>query len=206
MKERIIVFGGTGDVGRLIVDKLINNKETVYVLTRQEKLSVDNLHYIVGNVLDKKIIEQTIQQGDKIVIALGFNNSDFDTMSKGTANIIEAMKKKGAKRLICLSAQGAGDSWEYMPEDFKQMVLNDEILNASFKDHSIQEKFVTQTDLNWTIVRPTEIIADKENGTFTVNKPTEKSKFQISNLDVAQFIVTELTEEKYLKQVVMITD
>ena len=116
------------------------------------------------------------------------------------------MKKKGAKRLICLSAQGAGDSWNYMPDEFKEMVLSNDILNASFKDHTIQEGFIKQSDLDWTIVRPTEIINDKESGTFTINRPTENSRFQISNSDVAQFIVTELTEEKYLHQVAMITD
>ena len=206
MKERIIVFGGTGDVGQIIVRKLLNRNYSVVVLTRQEKPSTVNLKFVTGNVLDEKIIEKIINPSDKVIIALGFNNSSPDTMSKGTANIISAMNKKGIKRLVCLSAQGAGDSWDYMPDDFKKMVSEDKILTASFKDHSIQEDIVKHTDLDWTIVRPTEIIHGEEGGTFVVNRPTEKSKFQISNSDVAQFIVTELTENKFIKQVVMITD
>lgn len=203
---KIIVFGGTGDVGKIIVKKLLNKGQNVCVLTRQKKEDAENLNYVVGNVLDIDIVETIINQDDKVIVSLGFNNSTFDTMSKGTANIISAMYKKGAKRLVCLSAQGAGDSWEYMPEEFKQMVLNDEKLNASFKDHSVQEDLIKMSNLDWTIIRPTEIIEEKESGTFTVNRPNENSRFQISNFDVAQFIVTELTEEKYNRQVAMITD
>lgn len=206
MKSKIIVFGGTGDVGQIIVRKLLNTGEPVVVLTRQEKTSSDNLFYVVGDVLDERTVEKIINTNDKVIIALGFNNSSLDTMSRGTANIISAMKRKGAKRLICLSAQGAGDSWNYMPEPFKEMVQADKILSASFKDHSIQEGLVKNSDFDWTIVRPTEITRNREAGTYSINNPTDKSVFQISNLDVAQFIVTELSENKYIKQVAMITD
>jgi len=206
MKGKIIVFGGTGDVGQLIVKKLLNDNHSVVVLTRQEKTPLDNLSFVIGNVLDQKIVDKIIAPNDKVIISLGFNNSSPDTMSKGTANIISAMNKKGTKRLICLSAQGAGDSWDFMPDDFKTMVSTDKILSASFKDHTLQEDIVKQSNLDWTIVRPTEIISGEESGTFTINRPNNNSKFQISNSDVAQFIVTELEENKYIKQVAMITD
>lgn len=206
MKSKIIVFGGTGDVGQIIVQKLLVKEQIVSVLTRQEKENKGNLTFNVGNVLEPETIEKIIQKDDKVIIALGFNNSSLDTMSKGTVNIISAMKKNGATRLVCLSAQGAGDSWEYMPNEFKEMVLGNEILKASFKDHGIQEEFVKNSDLEWTIVRPTEITGNIETANFTVNNPNQHSTYQISNLDVAQFIVTEILEDKYLKQVTMITN
>lgn len=95
MKKRIIVFGGTGDVGQIIVRKLVNQNHSVVILTRQEKTSTDNLKFVIGNVLDEKIVEKIINPSDKVIIALGFNSSSPDTMSKGTANIISAMKKNG---------------------------------------------------------------------------------------------------------------
>lgn len=206
MKNRTIVFGGTGDVGQLIVNKLIEKGETVCVLTRQSKQTKSNLNYVVGNVLDFDTVEKIINKADKVVIALSIANSDPETTSKGTRNIISVMKKIGATRLICLSAQGSGDSRDSMPEDFNEMILSDKILSASFKDHDLQEELVKQSDLDWTIVRPTEIIADKETNTYTVNDPTANSKFRITNLDVAHFIVEELKAGKYIRQVAMITD
>lgn len=206
MKNKIIVFGGTGNVGQIIVQKLLIKGENVTILTRTEKENKENLNYIVGNVLNLDTVQKLINKGDKVIIALGFNNSSLDTMSKGTENIIKAMKAKKADRLICLSSQGSGDSWDYMPEDFKKMVLADDILNSAFKDHSIQEEFVKKSDLSWTIVRPTEIIEDIEIGTYTINKPNKTSIFKISKYDVAQFIVNQLFLDDYLKKTVMITN
>lgn len=206
MNNKVIVFGGTGDVGQVIVQKLLDKGELVSVLTRTPREDKMSLNYVLGNVLDFEIVEKAIEEGDKIIIALGLNNSSWDTMSKGTENIIRAMKKNGATRLVCLSAQGAGDSWDYMPDEFKEMVLGNEILSASFKDHGIQEDIVKHSNLEWTIVRPTEIIDEMEKGTFTVNKPNHNSTYQISKYDVAEFIVNELTDKKYIKQTVMITD
>jgi putative NADH-flavin reductase len=206
MKSKIIVFGGTGDVGQIVVQKLLENGQSVCVLTRQEKETQTNLTFQVGNVLDLKTVEKIINQDDKIIVALGFNNSSLDTMSKGTANIISAMKKNGAKRLVCLSAQGAGDSWDYMPDEFKKMVLGNEILKASFKDHGIQEEIVKKSQLTWTIIRPTEITGSEETSTFTINNPSETSTYQISKFDVAHFIVAEISEDNYLNQIAMITN
>ena len=74
---KTIVFGGTGDVGQIIVNRLIDQRKQVCVLTRQSKDSTDNLTYIVGNVIDSKTVQKCINEGDNVVIALGFNNSDL---------------------------------------------------------------------------------------------------------------------------------
>lgn len=152
---KISVFGGTGDVGKAIVDKLTAKNQIIKVLTRQAKASTEKVNYITGNVLDYHTVERVIEKDDLVIISLGFNNSARDTMSKGTQNILNAMKVKNCKRLICLSAQGVGDSWEYMPFEFKEMVNKDPILKSSFEDHGIQELIIKSTEIDWTIVRPT---------------------------------------------------
>lgn len=92
-----------------------------------------------------------------------------------------------------------------MPEEFHAMVENDTILGAAFHDHGRQEEIINSTNLEWTIVRPTEIIDSEETGSFTINSATERSSFTISKHDVAQFIVNELNDNAYLGQAVMIT-
>lgn len=90
---KIVVFGGTGDVGRSIVEKLVAGDKQVVVLTRRvDQPSVGNLHYVVGNVLDYSTVEKCMHRNDQIIISLGFNDSALDTMSRGTKNIIEAMQ------------------------------------------------------------------------------------------------------------------
>lgn len=205
--NKVVVFGGTGNVGKIIVQKLMLTKGLVTVLTRTPINSdpENGVEYLRGDVLDSRIVKSAIERGDIVIIALGFNNSSLDTMSKGTQNIVSAMLEKGSNRVICLSAQGAGDSWEYMPDSFKEMVMKDPILSASFKDHTIQEHIMKESGLDWTIVRPTEIIDAPESGNYLVNGFGEDLTYQISKYDVAQFIISEAFQAKYSKKIAMIT-
>lgn len=203
---RITIFGGTGNLGKIITKKLLDKNQNVCVLSRQQLRSNGHVQYVTGNVLDIEAVKRCINEGDQVVVSLGFNNSDIDTMSRGTSNVVKAMKEKNCKRLICVSAQGAGDSWDYMPSEFKEMVLSDSILKASFTDHSLQEKSVMQPEFEWTIVRLTEIIDIEETKNYSINKITPNSAFKISKYDVAAFIVKELFEKKYSRQVAMITN
>ncbi len=202
---RIVVFGGTGDVGKIIVEKLVSKNRQVVVLTRQQKEATENIHYFSGNVLVYESVNSCINEGDCVIISLGFNNSALDTMSKGTKNIIDAMVKKNCLRLICLSSYGAGESWNYLPEEFRATVMNTPILKAAFHDHGLQEEFIKASKLDWTIVRPTEIVNEPETKAFTKNEATDHSAYKISKYDVAQFIIDELETKTFNMQVVMIT-
>lgn len=205
---RVMVFGGTGSIGQLIVKKLLALNFQVKVLTRTipQETELASARYIQGNVLDYHSVESAMSAGDIIIISLGFNNSPLDTMSKGTENILKAMHSVNCTRVICLSAQGAGESWDHMPDEFKEMVNCDEILSASFKDHSIQESLITSQALDWTIVRPTEVVnAGIPGKQYLVNGFREDLQFQISKFDVADFIAEEALNPQYVKQVVMIT-
>ncbi len=86
------------------------------------------------------------------------------------------------------------------------MVLNEPILTASFKDHTLQEQTVKNSNLNWTIVRPTEIVDEIESGGYCVNGYRDNLTFQISKYDVAQFIVDETFNDAYVNKVAMITN
>ena len=204
----VVIFGGTGEVGRIIVDKLLQQGRSVKVLTRNpvSESSHANLHLIEGNVLDALAVKRCIEFQDIVIIALGFNNSSRDTMSTGTANIVSAMRENKCERLVCLSAQGAGESWDHMPEAFKAMVSNDPILAASFKDHTLQEQIVKASNLSWTLVRPTEIVDQVESGEYCVNGYKDGLTFQISKYDVAHFIVDEAFNNAFVRQVAMITN
>jgi putative NADH-flavin reductase len=206
--KSVIVFGGTGAIGRLVVEDLLDLNYEVKVFTRQisNAIGSERVTFIHGNVLDYASVEESISSEDIVIISLGFNNSTLDTMSKGTENILRTMNKKNCKRVVCVSAQGAGDSWDHMPDSFKEMVNGDEILRASFMDHSIQESLVKAQNVDWTIVRPTEVVDTPIQGKkYIVNDFNADLVFQISKVDVAHFIVSEIANPKYLKQVAMIT-
>ena len=74
------------------------------------------------------------------------------------------------------------------------------ILRKVFADHQMQEKYVQQSNLDWTIIRPGAFI----DGTHTGGKyrhgfsgSDRTSSLTISRPDVADFILKQLNDLKY---------
>jgi nucleoside-diphosphate-sugar epimerase len=203
---KIVLFGGTGDVGQVVVDKLCSRGESVTVLTRQTIPSADALRYVTGNVLNPDAVAACIEPGDQVIITLGFDESAADVRTRGTKNILDAMKAQGCRRVACVSSHGVGDSWEAMPDAFKQTVASDPRLSAAFHDHDLQEQFVRDSGLDWTIVRPTGIVDTPETGAFSIGFAPERPTSVISKRDVAQFLVDALYDDRLVGRTVLITN
>jgi len=75
-------------------------------------------------------------------------------------------------------------------------------LKKVFLDHELQEEYVLNSGLDWTIVRPSAFTdgaktSNYQHG-FAPNIRTLKLK--ISRADVADFIVKQLGTDQYLRQ------
>jgi putative NADH-flavin reductase len=96
---------------------------------------------------------------------------------------------------------GVGDSNDNLNFFWKRIMFG-WFLKQVFLDHELQEKYVRSSNLEWTIVRPSAFT----NGEKTENylhgfSPKDKStKLKISRADVADFILKQVTDKKYLHQ------
>ena len=111
------------------------------------------------------------------------------------------MKSNGIKRLICQTTLGAGDSHENL-NFFWKYIMFGWFLKQVFLDHELQEKYVKNSGLDWTIVRPAAFTdGDKteiyKHG-FGANEKAVKLK--ISRADVADFILKQVSNKSYLYQ------
>ena len=75
------------------------------------------------------------------------------------------MEKNHIKRIITVSASGAGDSWKEMPLIARLLIRNSNIWKA-YEDHARQEQMLRQSALDWTIVRPV-MLNDKDSEEYT---------------------------------------
>ena len=164
-----------------------------------------NLEIVQGDVFNKesvlKTIETTENSGpvDGIVISLGtrpFGKTNADVCSKGTQVIIEAMKEKDLKRVVCVSSFAVGDSWNDSGFFAKGMFWL--FLGRVLADKEIQEKELTSSGLDWTIFRPGGLM----NGTFTGKYRVGEhiSGGRVARSDVAHAILKEFEENTWLKK------
>ena len=67
-KEKILVLGGTGAIGKYLCQSLIGRGYTVYVTSRREHTDKGNLHYICGNAKDVDFLNEIFKAYDFDVI------------------------------------------------------------------------------------------------------------------------------------------
>lgn len=121
------------------------------------------------------------------------------TLSNGTSNIVKAMGKLGVKRFICESSLGVGDSKGRLGLLYT-CVLIPLFLRGLFADKEVQERIIGDSALDWVIVRPAALTNGPRRGAYRHGEDIGHWLFtrSISRSDVADFMLKQLTENKYL--------
>jgi putative NADH-flavin reductase len=201
---KLIIFGSTGNIGRQLVLQSLQLGHLVTAFARsKDKLNDidhDNLTIYEGDVLDFPAVLQAVQGHDVVLCALGAGRKG-NLRSQGTHNIIKAMEKAGVMRLICQTTLGAGDSKGNL-NFFWKYIMFGWLLKEALLDHELQERYIKESDLDWTIVRPGAFVKGTATGKYKHGfAPNDRSvKLKISMPDVALFMLMQLSQKEYLKQ------
>ncbi|MEL6325792.1 MAG: SDR family oxidoreductase [Cyanobacteria bacterium J06626_23] len=202
---KLVIFGATGTVGRQVVEQALEQGHTVTAFARNlTKLNIQHpqLSFMQGDVMDSLAVEQAISGQDAVVCVLGSGKKLTGTVrSEGTQQIIQAMEKVGVRRLICQSTLGTGDSWGNLDFYWKYVMFGF-ILRKVFADHERQEDLVRNSNLDWTIVRPSAFTDGPRTGRYRHSFPSTDRNItlQISRADVADFILRQLSDQSSLHQ------
>ena len=105
---KIFITGGTGFIGKHVLEKLQNeNKFHVVILTRHKRDDQKNLSYVQGDISNTLLISEYIGQSNYVIHMAGCKNdpkSFFQTNVKGTEALILAAAETGMKRIIYTSS------------------------------------------------------------------------------------------------------
>ncbi|MEM7039106.1 MAG: NAD(P)H-binding protein, partial [Bacteroidota bacterium] len=160
------------------------------------------LDFVDGDVRNPADVEAAIAGNDVVIITLGSGKSrKSDVRSVGTRNIIAAMKQTGTRRLICQTTLGTGESRGNLNFFWKRIMFG-WYLKQIFLDHELQEKYVRESGLDWTIVRPAAFTDGPRTTAYRHGFPgtDRRLTLKISRADVADFILRQLTNDQYLHQ------
>jgi putative NADH-flavin reductase len=183
----ILVVGATGPTGIEICKQALAAGMKVRVLVRKPSRLpselLPRLDVIQGDVLNTEAMVAAISGVEAVVSALGspLQKKSVTLLSQGTEKMLQAMRKTGVSRLLCITGMGAGDSRGHGGFLYDRVILP-LLLNQIYIDKDRQEQIVRESGLNWTLIRPAFLT--------------------ISRADVTHFVVQELQEAKYLQQVV----
>lgn len=150
--RRIVILGGTGFVGRHLVERLYRERYRLTVLSRNpsalhERALPPGAERWVGNVYDPRFLRDAFRGADAVINLVGILNERGDD-GRGfarvhvelTAAVIEACRQAGVRRLLQMSALNAGrGSSHYL------------------QTRGEAERLVKASPLDWTIFQPSVI-------------------------------------------------
>jgi uncharacterized protein YbjT (DUF2867 family) len=207
---KIIVFGATGTIGKLAVQRMLKDGHAVTAFARRpDRIGIDdpNLTLHAGDAMDPVAVSDAVRGHDAVVITIGAGASRRSLIrSRGTMNVIQAMQAHGVCRLICQSTLGAHESWSNLDFFWKRIMFG-LLLRPVFLDHELQEKLVRASGLDWTIVRPSAFTDGPAAGAFKEGFGPDERKLtlKIARADVADFLTRQLDDLTYRQRAVAIS-
>jgi len=197
---KLVIFGATGSVGRHVVRQAVEAGHDVTTFARHDGAFDGVARRLRGDVLNRDDVAAAVRGQDAVIIVLG-DGGKGRVRSRGTANVIAAMKDAGVRRLVCQSTLGAGDSAGNL-NFFWRYVMFGLLLRRAYRDHQLQEEQVRQSGLDWTIVRPAAFTDGPETGKLRTGFGADATglTLKVSRADVARFILATLNDAKWVRK------
>jgi uncharacterized protein YbjT (DUF2867 family) len=197
---QIAILGGTGGIGGHVLDWALEAGHPVHALARspQALAPAPGLTVIRGDALNADAVAQVVDGADAVVSALGPRGAKAPGLLAGAAaNVVAAMQKTGATRLVCVSAAGAYVTGDPNMSWLIKAVLP-RVLAGQFADVRQMEDVIRASGLDWTLVRATRLVNRPGTGRYRVSPDyAPRGGGKISRADVAHFIATALTEDAW---------
>jgi putative NADH-flavin reductase len=203
---KLVIFGATGGTGQALVQQALDRGHTVTAFVRKASrmhIKDARLSLALGNVLDYGTVEAAIAGQDAVLSALGHKHwlIKSSILSRGTRNILAAMTKCGVRRFVCETSLGVGDSRGRLGILYTFFLIP-LLLYYYFRDKELQEQYIKQSALDWVIVRPALLTNGKQTGAVNDGKNIGSRLFthSISRADVASFMLSEVKDDRYLRE------
>jgi putative NADH-flavin reductase len=192
---KLVVVGASQGTGKAVVQEALDRGYYVTAVSRNPSalgLEHVKLTRVAADVTDPKTLNGIFEGAHAVIVALGGTlkglKADPTSMSRGTKNVMEAMKAANVRRLIVLSANGTFESRSHLPWVLQKLVL-DWILKLPYAEHERQENDVRDSGLDWTIVRPNRLGDGPAKHQYKVSLVGEKVPTASSRADIAHFMV-----------------
>lgn len=202
---KVIVFGSTGGTGKEIIKQsLVKGYEVTAFVRNPAKLDLThkNLEVVKGDALNYEDVKKAITKDSVVMSSLGVTKkTPTNICSKGTENIIRAMKEVGAKRLIVQSAYSTKETNKGIYPFLLRLIAEGRIA-----DKERMEEIVEKSSLDYTIILPPILTNGRRTEDYRNNEGLNLRGFNtISRADVADFMIRCINNKNSLKKKIVVS-
>jgi putative NADH-flavin reductase len=212
---KLVVFGANGPTGRLLTAQALAAGHTVTAFTRHANTfpgDREGLRIVQGDALDPAAVGEAIAGQDAVLSTIGtrYSRKPITLYSESAANMIQAMRDHGVRRLVCVSSSvtdpalrsrstGGGVVFEKILKPFFTNVIG----KSMYADLLRMERLVMATDLDWTILRPSGLFETSAVTEYVVAEEFLRERFT-SRADLAACLLQQAGSDQYLRKAVAV--
>lgn len=200
--NKIAVVGGTGKAGRYLVQNLISKGYSIKLLIRNpENFNLKNslIEVVKGDARNFDSINDLIKDCEVVISTIGQPIGEKSIFSDATKNMIRSMNVNKITRYIVITGLNVDTPFDRKNERVKMatewMYQN---YPKTTQDKQEEHRILTESDLNWTLIRLPLIIQTDERFNMEANL-TDCVGGNISATDLAEFLVSQIDDETYFK-------
>lgn len=210
----VTVFGANGNVGQLVVERLLDDEHHVTAYVRAANRIApgwgDRVRVVVGQLTDESTVAQAVAGADAVISTVGppvSRKVDPAPLIQGTAMIVAAMERASVTRYVGIgtpSIHADGDKPTLGARLAVGMVKR--VMPGVYQAVTGMAAKVAGSDLDWTIVRYLQPDDADAKGVQHVGLAGSGVKMKVTRADIADFIVAQLATDQWSRQMPQISN
>ena len=214
----VLVVGATGGSGRAAVRSLLAAGHRVTAFARGarslEGMSAD-LRCVVGDAMDASQLRDAMPGHDAVVVTLGIAENPIrvrwsgakstasNVRSAGTANIVDAMRDKGVRRLVVQTSYGVGETRDRLPALYRMMFSL--LLKPQIADTEVQEQVVRRSGLDWTLAQPVNLTDNDAQTSPFASTTGDTRGMKVTRAQVGRYLAEAVSRPEHVGRTVALS-
>ncbi|EAC6233256.1 TPA_asm: oxidoreductase [Listeria monocytogenes] len=204
----ITIFGANGGIGKFVTKLAIDKGHNVTAVLRPNSKMIEKMRMdvIYAELHQQDQINKAIENADVIINAIG-PSLDMSRKLKGTPiadglqNLISAMNKQNRKRLIIIgtptltSKEDKNHITTILPKVMAKILYPN-----AYREMKKMEKIIYVSNIDWTVVRFINPNLKTNGNGYDYVFGDKNGKLSISRYNIANFIVEESMQDKFIKR------
>jgi putative NADH-flavin reductase len=212
---KITVFGASGAIGRLVVQKLLSDGHEVVAYVRRAEAfpgPVAGLSVVVGSLADEPLVRRAVTGSGAVISALGPSlgrpaDPQATPVADGHRVILSAMRESGVRRLVTLATPAV--KVEREPRVLATTLppaLARRFLPWAYRDIVAAGQVVSTSCLDWTVVRIINPNLKHRGRSYSTWLGEGRVRFGVSRQNAAACLVDSATKGLFVGKMPIVFD